>query len=471
MSNQSSKPGGFVRQHERLLRECNNMGALLIGALSLLLLLLMLLLLTVLSGCDTTDNQPPLLVTTGQTDEQPALLAITEPSDEQPVEISPSPVIEDDLAESSMPNGTQGTDLKDLDWNMIESSPENLGITLEFLRQNPYTITLLLTNNSGFNIRYGDGSEVSGKGFGYVGTADLNTFDLPSGEQCEIQAISSSSTGFRLGYGEFRIRKNIIVDPDNPSNAKAYKLYAEFAIENATIPPDMNDVTLDAVFATPVGAIIEITNGFADERIYYDKSFRIERSEGSYWQTVALVGPDYFTSETVSTGQRQISQLTIYWAWLYGELEPGHYRIAKDIWSVDNPEVRDTLFADYMLDGQPISDTICNDDGSTWSHPFGGITTFRAEVTELLDPNRYAFTFGDRGFMVSSLTSFWDSRNDAGDRFIIWDNFTLTVLDVSGKQISFSDIRIGSVVDTTFSGMILTSNPAIIGGTLLIQLV
>ena len=223
-------------------------------------------------------------------------------------------------------------------------------------------------------------------------------------------------------------------------------------------------------FTAPAGTIIEITNGFDSGRIYFDKSFWLQRNTGGIWQDIPVIGSNNFPYDTHSLASKQVLPLKIYWAWLYGELPPGEYRIGKSfLHQPDNGEDSQyDIFATFTLDGKPIPEQIIRDDGSSCAHPFSGITTFRAEVTELVGSD-HRFSFGDIGLLVKSLTPFWESSK-TGDPYYIWDNLTVTVLDSNSRQIRFSEIPQGAIMDVSFSGPILTSLPGQIGGALLIQL-
>ena len=354
------------------------------------------------------------------------------------------------------------------------SVPEDLNITLEFVRYAPSLITLIITNNSGYDIKYGDGYEITGKTWGSMGTADNETFELPSGEGREINVLPMGPAGFQLTYGEFRLTSFITVEHDAPSAEMRYRLHVDFAIENTEIPPDMSGVAIDVYFATPIGALLNITNGFDSGRVYYDKSFRLQRSEGGIWQDLPAIGSDEFPDEDMrSVASRQILQhYTIYWAWLYGELPAGQYRIEKSFWhrADDGGISAHRLYAEFSLDGEPVPGILRNDDGSSWSHPFHGISTFRAEVAEIIDSDFHHVSFGNIGLLVNGLTPLWDGDR-AGGQYYIWDNETAAVLDSGGGQLRFSDIRQGMTVDITFSGMVLQSLPAHIGGALLVRVI
>ena len=339
--------------------------------------------------------------------------------------------------------------------------PDDAGITLEFASLTPRGLSFILSNNSGYDIRYGDGYYIAGNQWGYAGNADNEFNSLPSGES---KVVDVQIDG--IGFGEFRITKNIVIDPGSPTNAREYELVAEFAIENTTISSGIRGVVMevDADFATSNGVMIEIINGFECGRIYYDKSFWLQRKSNGIWCDVTAIGSESFLYDTISMASGQISKIIIYWEWLYGALPPGEYRLGKSFLHHmdDGEDAQYDLCAVFFLDGNPASNTVEKADGSTWQHPLSGVTTLRAEVTELLSPGYHHMSFGNSGLLVSGLTPI-------GDRFMVFSN--CLVLDSNGRHMRFSDIKIGTIVDITHSGLVLTMSPAILGNVYLVTIV
>ena len=348
-----------------------------------------------------------------------------------------------------------------------QPAPENSGVSLEYSGHSSRGLYLIIANNSGNDIRYGSGYEIAGNQWGSAGESDMDSYDLPDGEKREIFV-----TVPQLGYGEFSVTINIVIEQGSPDQEKIYKLQADFAIDNEKIPQSIISAAMKVDFATPVGAIIEITNGFDSGRLFYDKSYRIQQNTDGIWNEINTIASDNFVEDEFSLASRQVLSLTEYWAWLYGELPPGEYRIEKIFWhrTGAGEENQYVLSAIFALDGEPIPDEIINDAGSTWRHPFGGITTFRAAVTDLVDSGLSPVSSGNTGLLVNSLTPFWGT-DSSGEPFYIWSTYSVTVLDISGRHIPFNAIPIGAIIDITFTGMILTSYPGQIGGSLLIQIV
>lgn len=348
--------------------------------------------------------------------------------------------------------------------------PDSAGVTLKITNHTPRALYFVISNNTGYSIRYGNGYELTGNLWGYAGEADSVFYDIPSGEQ-----ITSYANVYEIGFGEFRLTKNIIIDPENPANAQEYKLVSEFAIENTEIPADSDGIIMevDQDFASSYGVFIEITNGLDNGRIYFDRSFLLQRYADGEWTDIPLTGSDNFPYETCSLASRQIMPIIVYWAWLYDELPPGEYRIGKCfLHRSDTGEAAQyEVFATFLLNGEPAPGSVRR-GYSDVGNPLSGVTTFRAEVTRHLDPEEHPVTQGGRGLLVKALSTYWNGWNSIGDPFYIYDNpAVVNVLDANNEHTTFTDIPIGAIIDITFNGMILESYPGIIGGTLLINIV
>jgi hypothetical protein len=347
-----------------------------------------------------------------------------------------------------------------------ELVPRDLGVSLEFVRYSNPSLYLLLVNDSSYDVRYGDGFDIVGNLWGSFGTSDEAYSVLPAGEQREICLRVVD-----LGPGEFRVSKIISIEPKGPNDLQMYTLQAEFAMENLSIPAEMRDAKLsaDPDFVTSIGALIEITNGLAGGRLFFDKSFTLQQNSGGSWVDLPPIASTGFPDETYSLAPRQAIQIVVYWAWLYGDLPVGEYRIAKSFWQIDynGKKIQLDRYATFTVEGKSIPNSIYK-NGSDWRHPLSGITTFRASVVETTgsDPNSL---FEGSSILVDSQFPVIADRQ-AGEKYIIYDSQSIIVLDANGNQISFSDIKAGMIVKVTYNGLMLTSKPAQICGALLIEL-
>jgi len=363
-----------------------------------------------------------------------------------------------------------------------DTVPEEMGITLNLIEYDNKKINLHISNKSDYVVEFNDGYEIEGERWGSMGTAGYKTFNLLPGESREFSLESMGPDGFLLNAGEFRLTLDIIVDP-NSTSPTTYLLHTDFAIENADIPSDMTEFIIEIDLATPIGVLLNIINGTSYGRVYFDKSYEVQQREladyvGAEWKEIPTIASRAFPKSSTDTDNkdsiapRQIYEMyTIYWEWLYGELEPGDYRIEMNIYHDDGEGniVGGIVYAYFTLDGEPIPDSIPWLGGDFY-HPFAGISTFRTDVLALIGKHYNQVTSDNTGLLVKSSEPFWEGNTD-GSLFYIINTHSLTVLDSNNNQIIFTDIPVDAVIDITFSGMILTSNPAIIGANLLIRIV
>ena len=93
--------------------------------------------------------------------------------------------------------------------------------------------------------------------------------------------------------------------------------------------------------------------------------------------------------------------------------------------------------------------------------------TFRAEV--LAPDQHYYLRHEDALLFVYSITSV--GGHESGGKYFINRNDSIVVLDAHGEPILYSDILPGAVVDITYSAVVLQTDPAIIPGATIIQVV
>jgi len=95
------------------------------------------------------------------------------------------------------------------------------------------------------------------------------------------------------------------------------------------------------------------------------------------------------------------------------------------------------------------------------------LLTFRAEVLEI---DQYYYLRHEEALLfVYSITPVGSHEN--GGRYFINRNDFIAVLDAYGEPMSYSDIPSGAIVDITYSAVVLQTDPAIIPGATLIQVV
>jgi hypothetical protein len=345
---------------------------------------------------------------------------------------------------------------------------EDIGVKLEFIAQTPKGLSFRISNNSGYDIKYGDGHSLYYRSGGYEGTSDNEFFILHSGKQ---QTIYTDI--YEIGFGEFQFVKNIFIDPNNKTKAKEYIVVADFAIENTDIPQELITVTMevDQDFASPMGVVINVTNGFADGLLYFDKSFWIQRNVNGKWEDVAPIASNAFLNDTNFLGSRQVSGDVIYWEWLYGELPPGEYRLGKSFLhrNEKGENTQYDLYSTFSLDGSPIPQDVDRGDDGLCTHPFYITSTIKAEVIKLYGPNENAIGSYDSGLRLRGLEGNLRYRID--DMYSVYNFFGLPVLDSNGNHIRFTDIEVGDVVEVTHCGVFLLSGVPILGCPYMIKVI
>jgi hypothetical protein len=115
---------------------------------------------------------------------------------------------------------------------VINSNKQNdedidIGVTLEFIAETPEGLSFRISNNSGYDIRYGDGYDLIGKHSGIQGHADEEFYVLKTGKSKILYADIHE-----LAFDEYRYRMDIVVDPNNKENSKEHRLVSIFVDPN-----------------------------------------------------------------------------------------------------------------------------------------------------------------------------------------------------------------------------------------------
>jgi len=344
----------------------------------------------------------------------------------------------------------------------------SLGVTLEAAYIGQSEVLLIITNNTAYEVIYNDGHDfsllidgnITPFGSGSMGNA---RFTLPPGESREI----SFGDGVHFWPGEFRLAKTIQI------NEEEHELYVEFLIEDEEIAPDINNFIMEVTVGDPAGAVLMLTNGLTDTRVYFDRNYRLFKNINSSWQAVPELTTRFFPDEEHFISRRQTRRVIKNWGWLHGELEKGEYRIEKKFWHYTDcgERVEQGMYAEFRVEGKP------EPHPDIWGYnPFEDTSTFRAEVCESAESNaNWARGRRSPALLVYTITPLWGNnqpdRRPEREPMFIENNDYLAVIGADGEPMLFADIPQGAVVDITFSGMILLSRPGILGGTILIQVV
>lgn len=130
--------------------------------------------------------------------------------------------------------------------------------------------------------------------------------------------------GYLYAGGEATIRDLAYVEDD-----MVFSLFESF--DNESIVPEGISMSVQADSVTAKGAVITLLNK-ADKDYQYGQQYFIQKYEDGRWYHVPYVIED-FGFEDIAYGMEKDrkSEFAIDWNWLYGSLEPGEYRIVKDI--------------------------------------------------------------------------------------------------------------------------------------------
>ena len=105
-------------------------------------------------------------------------------------------------------------------------------------------------------------------------------------------------------------------------------LMAGCAKESAYQPTGAANVTMTLSDATPTGAVVTIQDD-NPEPFVYGEWFVIEMEKDGAWYEVKTKITDYGFNEIGWLTDNGKLTMNVDWAWLYGELPAGHYRILK----------------------------------------------------------------------------------------------------------------------------------------------
>ncbi|MCL2420348.1 MAG: hypothetical protein FWD03_00680 [Defluviitaleaceae bacterium] len=343
---------------------------------------------------------------------------------------------------------------------------EDIGITLEVTDITWDRLSLLTTNHTSyyavFNNTYMDNyspftieQNVDGRWvtFRSYGHHVANGFVLPPGGYREW--------GLRIADmdpGQFRLEKSFAIGLESPDTTRTMGVQAEFAIDDFRIDDDLHGIYMTEYirFRSNV-MMLRLTNAFQEGAIYFDRDYDLQKYVDGVWVDMPKLASESTLGGEQFLGARQQRFIVKYWGWLYGELDPGRYRIVKTFWhhAPDGVSSQHELYAAF--DGWNSSRHLSIN---------GGII-YRAEVLREahrprpLDSKRlllYGLSPGE-----SDDTSRHSNRY-SGREFDMFENAHVVVFDVCGQQILFSDIPQGAVVE-------IISMQAFPYGAVLIQVV
>lgn len=151
--------------------------------------------------------------------------------------------------------------------------------------------------------------------------------------------------GYLYAGGEATIRDLAYVEDD-----MVFSLFEAFDNESIVLEGVSMSVQKDSVTAN--GAVVTLLNK-VDKDYQYGQEYFIQKYEDGRWYQVPYIIDDIGFEDIAYVLEKDSeSEFTIDWNWLYGTLEPGEYRIVKDIMDFRDTGDYDvyTLTAEFAIE-------------------------------------------------------------------------------------------------------------------------
>ena len=287
---------------------------------------------------------------------------------------------------------------------------------------------------------------------------DGNPMFLYPGEKQDV----TFNWGVPSEPGEFRLVQEIIIEN------RRQPAYAYFTIQNPDIPEDKADITLSFYKSTPTSVALIAINGFREGNVYIDGIYTIQCINGEDVTPITSIDTyDPRRAQQRIVGARQNQMFTVHWGWLYGMLPPGEYVIWKTINHrayEGNGVWRETLTDIPVQFIVTEGEYVPNPSPNTWYFGWHG------EATGIL-----AEVNSSKGNLIDWLgPTLLVTALRCPDGWMEGDQFYIgrpagAVLDANGIPMPFDSIPEGAIIKFTFDGIVLTSKPGIIGGTIEIR--
>ena len=179
-----------------------------------------------------------------------------------------------------------------------------------------------------------------------VGIYDQNThwdFIIYHGSNDNVVAQHTDCTSWTDAMWDeaLEILDTVRLDPDKKSGG-IWQYSPECENDDIALIMDMRHVT-------PSGATVRFTqydDQHKDELIYGEGFYLEKQDEDGWYQLPMIIDDAVFTDEGYVIPPGGESEIETEWAWLYGELEPGTYRICKTVWK---GQAMYFLFAQFIL--------------------------------------------------------------------------------------------------------------------------
>ena len=184
---------------------------------------------------------------------------------------------------------------------------------------------------------------------------DFVSFQLP--EENDFCLVAQNTGGWtwteEMGKEGLQILDSLILDPEiTQGGISFFHSDAEAADVGVT-------AALERV--TDTGAVLKLQqfDGRITAELFYGEEFSIQRNMDGEWVDVPTIGEPAFIDIAYTITPGETTERQIDWEWLYGQLEPGEYRISKKILSATSPGVTETYVVSphFLLAGEPYETT------------------------------------------------------------------------------------------------------------------
>ena len=136
-----------------------------------------------------------------------------------------------------------------------------------------------------------------------------------------------------IGYPYYDNSQNYIINNEQIQN-KSYKDTDEKELQDKYSKISLS-IKKDTI--TKTGATIIISD-ISEQENTYGEWFRIDKKTNGFWEELKPIDDNYvFTDIAYKIGENHQLEMNTDWSKLYGELEPGEYRIVKELY--DNGDI------------------------------------------------------------------------------------------------------------------------------------
>ena len=159
----------------------------------------------------------------------------------------------------------------------------------------------------------------------YNDTNDIETINM--------SAFGKTIAGAVFNYDEVNNDTNYIINNEQIQN-KSYKDTDEKELQDKYSKISLS-IKKDTI--TKTGATIIISD-ISEQENTYGEWFRIDKKTNGFWEELKPIDDNYvFTDIAYKIGENHQLEMNTDWSKLYGELEPGEYRIVKELY--DNGDI------------------------------------------------------------------------------------------------------------------------------------